>query len=158
MNGSDADHGLTRLRCALVVFAQATVAPLPSVGPLHDPTHRQRLEFRLAFRTTHDLQVVRPPVARQPSAQGITTIPGIPKDHLQPREVAPAYLSEEVLGRPGVVHVGGRHHDGDQETQGIHEDMALATMHLLTTSDTAFYAAQRCLDRWAVDRCRTGGR
>jgi len=49
MNGGDADHGLTRLRRVLVVLAQAPVAPLPRIGPLHDPTHRQRLELRLPF-------------------------------------------------------------------------------------------------------------
>ena len=61
-------------------------------------------------------------------------------------------------GRPRIIHIGCRHHDGDQKTQGIHEDMALATMHLLTPIDTPFGAAQRCLDRLAVDRRRTGGR
>ena len=41
MSGGDADHGLTRLRRVLIVLAQASVTPLPRIGPLHDPTHRQ---------------------------------------------------------------------------------------------------------------------
>ncbi len=67
MNGNDSDHAFTRLRCMLVVFGQASVTPLPRIGPLDDPTHRQRFEARLSFRTAHDLQPVRP-------AGGETTI------------------------------------------------------------------------------------
>ncbi len=91
MNGNDSDHAFTRLRCMLVVFGQASVTPLPSIGcPLHDPTHRQRFEARLSFRTAHDLHSrYGPPVARQPFVQRVIMIPGIREDHLQPRKVAP---------------------------------------------------------------------
>ncbi len=70
-------------------------------------------------------------------------IPGIREDYLQPREVAPTHLSENVLGCSGIIHVGRRHHDGDQETQGIHEDMALPALYLLAAVDTPFLATQR---------------
>ena len=69
MNGGDADHGLTRLRRVLIVLAQAPVTPLPRIGPLHDPTHRQGLELRFPLRAAHDLQPVGPPVAGQPVVQ-----------------------------------------------------------------------------------------
>ena len=157
MNGSDSDHAFTCLRCMLVVFAQAPVTPLPRIRPLHDPTHRQRFEARLSFRTTHDLQPVRPPVARQPSVQGVTTIPGIREDYLQLREVPPAHLREDVLSRSGIVHVCCRHHHSDQKTQGIHENMALTALHLLAAVDAPFLAAQRGPDRLAVDRRGGGG-
>ncbi len=156
MNGNDSDHAFTRLRCMLVVFGQASVTPLPRIGPLDDPTHRQRFEARLSFRTAHDLQPVRPPVARQPFVQRVIMIPGIREDHLQPRKVAPADLSEHVLGRSGIVHVGRRHHDGDQKTQGIHKDMAFPPLYLLAAVDTPLLTAQRGPDRLAVDR-RGGG-
>src|SRR5437879_13395793 len=104
MNGGDADHGLTGLRRMLVVFAQTPVTPLPSISPLHYPTHRQRFELFLSFRPAHDLQAVRSPVARQPVVQLVIMIPGIREDYLQPREVPPAHLSEDVLGCPGIVH------------------------------------------------------
>src|SRR5437764_9532830 len=102
MSGSDADHGLTRLRRVLVVLAQAPVATLPRIGPLHDPTHRQRLELRLPLRATHDLQPVGPPVAGQPVVQLIVVVPSTRQDYLKTREVPPAHLGEDVLARPGV--------------------------------------------------------
>ncbi len=85
-------------------------------------------------------------------------IPGIREDHLQPRKVAPADLSEHVLGRSGIVHVGRRHHDGDQKTQGIHKDMAFPPLYLLAAVDTPLLTAQRGPDRLAVDRRGAGGR
>lgn len=156
MNGGDADHGLTHLRRVLVILAQTPVAPLPRIGPLHDPTHGQRLELRLARRAAHDLQPVGPPVAGQPVVQLVVVVLSIREDYPQARVVPPAHLCEDALGRPGVVHVGRGHDDGEQKTQGIHEDMALATLHLFAAVGPALLAPQRGLDRLAVDRCRAG--
>src|SRR5438874_136313 len=82
---------------------------------------------------------------------------GICEDHLQPRIIAAAHLSEDVLGRSGVVYVRRRHDNGNQKTQGIYEDMALAALHLLAAIDSPLLAAQRGPDRLAVDCCRARG-
>ena len=74
MHGGDTDHGLTRLRRVFVVLAQAPVASLPRIGPLHNPTHRQWLELRLPFRAAHDLQPVEPSVAGQPVVQLVIVV------------------------------------------------------------------------------------
>src|ERR1043166_3826172 len=158
MDGGDANHGFTGLGRMLVDLAQTPVPPLPRIVSLHDPTHRQRLELGLTFRPAHDLQTVWSPMMRQPVVQLVIMIPDIPKDHLQAREVPPTHLSEDGLGRPRIVHISCRHHDGDQKTQGIHENMALAALDLLAAVDTSFLATQRGLDRLAVDRRRTGSR
>ncbi len=158
MNGNDSDHAFTRLRCMLVVFGQASVTPLPRIGPLDDPTHRQRFEARLSFRTAHDLQPVRPPVARQPFVQRVIMIPGIREDHLQPRKVAARGPEpEHVLGRSGIVHVGRRHHDGDQKTQWNPQGYGVSA--LVPSCRRRYPVAYRpaaVTDRLAVDR-RGGG-
>ncbi len=156
MNGNDSDHAFTRLRCMLVVFGQASVTPLPRIGPLDDPTHRQRFEARLSFRTAHDLQPVRPAGGETNYRTRVIMIPGIREDHLQPRKVAPADLSEHVLGRSGIVHVGRRHHDGEQKTQGIHKQNPVQPLNLLAAVDNPLLTAQRGPDRLAVDRRGAG--
>lgn len=156
MNGGDANQGLTRLRRVLIVLAQAPVAPLPRIGPLHDPTHRQRLELCLPLRAAYDFQPVGPPVAGQPGVQLVVVVLGIREDDLKARKVPAAHLGEDVLGRPGVIHVGRRHDGGEQKAQGIHEDMTLAALNLFAAVDPPRLAPQRRLDRLAVDRRRAG--
>src|SRR5271165_535981 len=151
MDGGDSDHGLTRLRRMLVVFAQAPIAPLPGIRSLHYPTQRQGFECRLPFGTAHDLQPVGPAVDRQPVVQFVVVILAVGEDHPQPREVPAAHLSEEVLGSPGIVDVRRRHHHGDEKTQGIYEDMTLAALDLLAPVRAPFLALLGGLDRLAVD-------
>ena len=151
MDGGDSDHGLTRLRRMLVVFAQTPIAPLPGIRSLHYPTQRQGFECRLPFGTAHDLQPVGPTVDRQPVVQFVVVILAVGEDHPQPREVPAAHLSEEVLGSPGIVDVRRRHHHGDEKTQGIYEDMTLAALDLLAPVRAPFLAPLGGLDRLAVD-------
>src|SRR5258707_2952708 len=155
-------HRLTPRRQVFVVLAQCPVAPLPGQGALHHPTHVQRHELPFPFWPALDLEPVRPPVPPQPAVQLIVVVLTVGVHHLETREVAAAYLGEDSLGRPGVVHVGGRHHHDKQQTHDIYQDMSLAAVDLFATVAAARLATLGRLDRLTVDggsagRGRTSG-
>ena len=151
MNRRQPHHRFTGLGRVFVVLAQAPIPPQPGEGSLHHPTHLQRLKPRLALRPAHNLQSVRPPMQPQPRVQPVVVILVVREHHLQPRQVPARRLGEHLRGRPAVVHVGGRHHHGDQQPQRVHQDMAFAAVDLLAAVGAALLAALGRLDQLAVD-------
>src|SRR5271154_1807091 len=158
MDRAELRHGFTRLRQGLVVLAQPPVTPQPGERPFHHPANRQRHEAARAGRPADPFHPIRPPVQAQPIIQGVIVILVVREDDLQPREVAATHLGEHLLGRTGVVHVGGRHDHGDQQPQRVHEDMPLATVDLLAAVGADLRAALGRLDRLAVDGGGAGRR
>src|SRR5262249_5054371 len=158
MNGSDADHCCTRLRCVLIVFAQGPVTPLPGIGALHHPTHWQWLEGSCPFRPAHDLQVVGTPGGGQPVIQFVVVVLVVGEDHAQTREVPAAHLGKDILSGPGIVYIRSRDHDGDEKPQGIHENMPLAALDLLAAVRAPLLATQGRLDRLTVESGSAGRR
>ena len=151
MNRRQPHYRLTRLGRMLVVLAQAPIPPQPGERPFHHPTHLQGLKARHAFRPAHHHQAVRPPVQTQPGVQSIVVILVIREHHPQPRQIPAGRLGEHRRGGAAVVHIGGRHHHGDQQPQRVHQDMALAAVDLLAAVLADLLSALGRLDRLAVD-------
>src|ERR1035438_5155507 len=151
MDPGDLHHGCTRLRQVLVVLAQPTIPPQPSERSFYDPTAPQGDEAPLAGGTTHHPGPVRSLMHAQPAVQGRAVVLVIRLDHFQAGEVFARQLLKQLLRRLGVVHVGGRDHDGQHEPHGIHHDMTFAAPDLLAPVGADILPAQSGLDRLAVD-------
>src|SRR5262249_46516573 len=80
------------------------------------------------------------------------------EDHAQTREVPAAHLGKDILSGPGIVYIRSRDHHGDEKTQGIHENMPLAALDLLTAVRAPLLATQGRLDRLTVESGGAGRR
>jgi hypothetical protein len=58
---------------------------------------------------------------------------------------------EQFGRRPGIVHVGGRHQDAQQQSHAVDHDVALPAVDVLGVVATPLFAAGGGVDRLAVD-------
>jgi hypothetical protein len=120
----------TGFRQQFIIFTQAPVAIEPSEGALHNPAFGDDHKAFDSVRAFGNLQADRPlrpqgldPINQWPSISPIS--PNVP----QPRKFVPDTL-QELLRAVAVLDTGSRHHDCQDEPEGIDEDVPLAAFDL----------------------------
>ena len=128
MDHRQVNHRLAAFRQRLVVLAQTTIAAEPSKGSLDDPTLGQNAEAGDIVAAFDDLQE---PVAQfsRPLDQ-FSGISPIGPNSFQPREL-PDQFGQHQLGPVAVLDIGRMHNDGQEQTQGVYDDVPLAALDLL---------------------------
>src|SRR5215467_2123218 len=150
MNRRYLDDSLTGLRQVLIVLTQTTIASQPGKRPFHHPTTPQGNEPPLSRRTTYHPNPVGPMMHTQPTVQLLAVILVVGLHDFQAGEVFARQLSEQPLGCPSIVHVGGRDHHSQQQAQGVYDHMAFAAPDLFAAVGAYLLATACCLDRLAV--------
>src|SRR6516165_1125777 len=154
MNRADHNHGFARLDQLLVVFAQATGASQPSKRAFGNPALGQQHKTLRPYRARDNLELVIG-MLRNPAVQLIIMVFAVRPNDAQAREAVRIDTGQGLLGALGIVHRGSRDRDGQQHSQRIHDDVALAAGDFLATIVAAF-SALGGLDRLAVDRGGAG--
>jgi hypothetical protein len=128
MNHRNMNPSFRTFRQSLIVFAEPSIAAQPPKGALHHPPPRQHFK---AVATQGALDHLE-----EPAAQGIgptnqlPAIHAISPDQLEPGEV-PLELGQHQLGPLRVLEISPMNHYRQQQSQGVHYDMALAAGDLL---------------------------
>ena len=121
------DHTFTTAWQRLVVFGQSTVFSEPRKGPFYNPAFRQHHES--ADRLTRDdLDITTEPAAHP--MHELPRIAAVREDQLQSAEAC-AQLTEEQLAAVAILKVRGMHEQGDDQPEGVDDQMTLATAYLL---------------------------
>ena len=79
-----------------------------------------------------------------------------PPDLLQAWVVRALQLAEDLRGRRSIVHRRAGHDNGQQQAQGIHQDMAFSARDLLAAVITVFATQFGGLDGLTIDAGGTG--
>src|SRR5262249_29306065 len=120
------------IRPPLVILAVPPTTPYPSKGPLHHPPYWEWFKCRRPRRRAANHHIPSPAARRrQPFVISMVAVLGVPEDGLQARECFRAQLCHDFLGTHAVIDAGRRHHDGNQQSQRVHHDMALAAVDVL---------------------------
>lgn len=154
-NRTDANHRLTGVRPSLVIFAQTPIPSQPRMGSLDNPTNPQRLESFCAFWPATDLQSPCPvTVLLQEGHELVIVILVVGKDRTQPREIFGINRLQNQSPADGVIDIRRRHYHGDQQSQGVRQDVALASLHQLAAIKAFDTTDFRRLHTLAVDARR----
>ena len=144
---------LTRLGQGFIVLAQAPIASQPRERALHHPTAGQQLKSLGPLGTLHGLHHPTAPMER-PIHQRSGIVPVCPQQP-QPRKTMDQ-LGQHPARSLLIRHFRRMDHDGQQQTQGIDDEMPLPTGDLLPPIKTAFPSLLRGFDRLTVDAAGTG--
>jgi hypothetical protein len=130
MDHRHTDHGFARLGQILVIFGESAVAAEPPKCPLHNPPLRQQEEALGPLRPFDNVQADFPPGPQGPHpGEEVPAIGLIGPDPPQARELG-AEDAQERHGRIAVLHISRSDHHGEQQPEGIDEDMPLATIDM----------------------------
>jgi hypothetical protein len=133
----DPDHRLTGLRQQFIILAQPSVAIQSAEGPLDNPARGDDLKPLGRSGPLGDLQT-HGPVQAQPldPRYQLPRIGLVGPDGPQSRTLVPQD-HEQALGAIAVLHIGGRNDDGQDQPEGIDENVPLAPFDLLVDIETA---------------------
>ena len=156
MNHRNVKHCFTGVGTVLIVFAQPSVLPKPAERPFHNPPFGQDDEAFGLIGALDDFQTHLPVAAQQryPGLQA-AGVRAIGPDTAQAGKLMPQD-AQQLLGSITILHVGGGHHHSNAQSQGVHEDMALAPVDLLGAIEPVGTTPISCFDGLRVDNARTG--
>ena len=121
------DPGLAGFGQFLVIFAKPSAAAQPGQRALHHPSAGQHLEVVAVLTASHHLQ--QPAAGRLSPRDQLAGISGVSPDDLEPRE--PAQQSgQHQPGSVLVLDTGSMYHHREEQSGGVHYDVALASRHL----------------------------
>src|SRR3546814_9591418 len=123
----------------LEVLGEAPASAEQGEGCFADPSSGQQLEAFDALWALDDFDGPRPAVG-EGLEQLLATIDAVGEYMAQSRQ-ASAQRAQQRHGPVAVLHVGGVHQHGEQETLGIGDDMALAPLDPLGSVEAAWAAA-----------------
>ena len=131
----EADHGEADERgrlssVTLVISCQPTTTADPCQGALDDPSFRQHDE-PLPVAAADDLEFPRAG-AGDGGLHLLPLVARVSDDALKERE-APSSLAEQRLGAVPVLYAGGMDVHGQQQAEGVGQNVALAAKHLLAS-------------------------
>ena len=131
MDHGHLDNCFTRVRQQFVIFAQAPVAIEPPEGTLDHPALGNDHEPLDRVGALGNLQADRPVPPEFPDpVYEWSSIGPISPDMPQPRKLVPQDRQDTF--RPiAVLHIGGRDDDGQEQAEGIDQDMPLASLDVL---------------------------
>ena len=143
-DAGEVDQRLARGGQALVIFAHAAVATGPRQCSLDHPPSRQGLEGRrqgnpleLAVGGDHEAaarrpldDLDRPPHLLFDPVEDRTGI-GLVSPQMASTREAPLQARQHEFGSLAILPIGRMHDDLEQQTEGIHQDVPLASIHLL---------------------------
>jgi hypothetical protein len=123
MNHRNMNPSFRTFRQSLIVFAEPSIAAQPPKGALHHPPPRQHFK---AVATQGALDHLE-----EPAAQGIGPTNQLPAIHaISPDQLEHGEVPLE-LGPLRVLEISPMNHYRQQQSQGVHYDMALAAGDLL---------------------------
>lgn len=128
MDHRDVNPRFAGYRQFLVVFAQPSAAAQPSEGALHNPSSRQYLKGMAVFGTLDYLQ--DPPTDELCPFDQRPSISSISPDQPQSRK-SPHKLAQHELCSITVLNICWMNYDSQQQSHGVHHDVALTSFHLL---------------------------
>ncbi len=129
VDGSEIHDSLAGLDEVFVVFTQAPGSPEPAEGALDDPAPLMDDEAALGGIGAHDLQFKVIPLANR--LFQITTI-GLVSPDLPQAGQAVSGLGEDQLSPVPILEPRRMHDDDQQKTEGVHQDVALASLDLFS--------------------------
>src|SRR6266446_5496120 len=139
----------------LIIAAQAAGLGEPAKGSLYNPTLGQNLETFSSVTTAHNLQAQLTEGAKllNPLNQG-TQVAAIGPNDLD-SSVHTYQKPDQTLGGRTVLHCGGGDHNGQNQSQAVHRQVAFAPQHLFARVVAAFSGLVAGSDRLAVhNSCR----
>jgi hypothetical protein len=125
------DHGGAGCWQQLVIFTQASVAIEPAKSTFHNPTFgndHTALERVGALRHVQADGASRPP--RPDPVHQRTGIGPVGPEMPSPREPVPQAV-QDLLRAITVLDTGGGHDHGQEQPEGVHEDVTLPPFDLL---------------------------
>ena len=135
MRHGDFDECLGGIGPAFVIDAQAPAADQPAQGSLDDPSFGKHLEALRLGAALDDLQA--------PSAEGrderrqfLAGIGAVGPDHREPREqrLQPPQDEDRAVA---ILDGGGMNDDGEDQAEGIDDDVPLAALDLFPGVEAA---------------------
>jgi hypothetical protein len=150
------DQGFGMFSFGFVVSHQAAVFHKPAKGSLDDPAFGQHGKAALVFETWHHLQAqgARFAMRGHPSCEGRTGIGLVGPEAAQPAKPLER-PTEELAGATLFGEIGRSNANPQQQTQGVHQNMAFAPLGFLAGIITARPRMVGGTDRLAVE---DGGR
>ena len=98
LNGTELDHGFSRLGGSFIIFACAAGATVPTIGSFDDPSLVNRNEaFRSRRRRLHFDGPLRA-ICFQPCVQRMVAILVVTEDHFQTRQVFDCDARQQFRG------------------------------------------------------------
>src|ERR1044071_54938 len=133
----DSDHadvkpGFGMGRLDFIVAHQATMFHKPAKSPLDNPAFWQSRKAAPGLVPRHDFQPQRArfAVRRHPSGEIISTVALIGPQTAQPPK-ASQHSAQEVTGTSAFGHIGSGDTDRQQQSQGVHQEMAFDPLGFL---------------------------
>jgi hypothetical protein len=144
---------------ALIIFAVATGAAMPSIGAFHHPAFRKRDKAGASHRSLLHFDSPPGPMFFEPRLQVMMVIFAITKDDKESREIVRADLGEEFDSGGSIIERGAGDQDHEQQPNRINQYMAFTPANFLASILAPFRASHfRRLDRLTVDASSTGRR
>src|SRR4029434_4822132 len=155
---TDLDHSSTGFYTILIVLTVSSKPTMPGVRPLNHPAFLQgRKAWRAGWPCLHfDMPVWT--MCRHPGVQSAIVILLIRKDRDETRKVVWMDVPEQERCCYPIIKTRTGNEHGQQQAQGIDQQMPLAAIDFLATIIPALGASHlRRLDRLAIDAHRTRG-
>src|SRR5437870_6204494 len=162
-NEHKADHrhvyeSFAGLGQSLIVAAQPTVAGQPCEGTLHHPPSGQEHKPSLTFHFPHDVH--SPTEHTLDPLYKLSSVAPVCPYQLQATKTPPVRILrfldtfvqrlEQHLGALSFLHRGRSHYHQHHQTKGVHNQMSLATSHVLGSIVASLFATFCRLDALAV--------
>ena len=128
MRHGQVNDRLAALGQRFVILAQAPVAAEPSEGPFGDPSLGQDHEAAQIVAPLDDLE--NPAAQLSCPVDQVSGVPSVGPDPLEPGELTHQFGRHE-LGPIAILDVGRMHDHGQQQAQGIYDDVTLAPVDFL---------------------------
>jgi hypothetical protein len=131
---------------ALNIAREATVARDPGIGTFHHPSFGKHMEAfghnlvpidggsfwcphttKAGPRVLDDLET-HPKVLLHPLLERIASIPALPPDHLETRQVSSQSREQHLASRP-IPDLSRQHFDAQQQPLRVHEQMPFSALN-----------------------------
>ena len=137
MDHHHVDDGLTGFWQQLIIFTEPAVAVEPPERALDNPTLGDHFKPLGGIGALGDFQTNLAPRAQRPDpVDQRPSIGTIGPDVAQPGKLVPEDC-QHLLGPIAVLHTGGRDDYGEDQSEGIDEDMPLAAFDLFVGVEAA---------------------
>src|SRR6266850_562930 len=144
---------------ALIIFAVAAGAAMPSISTFHHPTLGERNKAGASHRSCLHFDPPPGPLLLEPRLQVMIVILAIAKNDGEPREIFGADLGEEFDGGGPIIQRRTRDQDDEQQSDRVNQHMAFAPANFLASIISSLWASHfRRLDRLTVDAGGPGSR
>ena len=125
------NHGCTGRGLALLVFAVPSSSTVPGLGAFDHPTLPQGRKTGAPLGACRDFETPRGTMDGHPGVQIVMMVFIVPTDRREAWEGCGRDQGEQLRGRLAIIKPCAGNPHGNEQSEGVHEEMTLTALHFL---------------------------